>query len=163
MSHELASVLLTETLQYASNVSKEPVYALFLGAKSAFDRVIKEILLRNMFIAGTTGHNLLYFDQRLSNRETCCDYNNELMGPIVDLRGLEQGGISSSDEYKLFNNEQAYYAQLSSLGVSLGNQTVSCISLADDAVLLASTITDLKNLLFLTISYCTKYDVKLVP
>ena len=85
------------------------------------------------------------------------------MGPIVDLRGLEQGGISSSDEYKLFNNEQAYYAQLSSLGVSLGNQTASCISLADDAVLLASTITDLKNLLFLTISYCTKYDVKLVP
>ena len=79
MSHELASVLLTETLQYASNVSKEPVYALFLDAKSAFDRVIKEILLRNMFIAGTTGHNLLYFDQRLSNRKTYCHYNNALM------------------------------------------------------------------------------------
>ena len=41
--------------------------------------------------------------------------------------------------------------------------TISCISLADDAVLLANTETDLSNLLFLTIQYCKKYNVELVP
>ena len=147
MSHELASILLTETINYACNINKEPVYALFLDARSAFDRVIREILVRNMYIAGTDDQRLVYLDHRLSHRETYCDYNKELMGPIRDVRGLEQGGISSSDEYKIYNNEQAIFAQLSSLGVTLGNRTISCVSLADDAVLLSSTKTNLKNLL----------------
>ena len=85
------------------------------------------------------------------------------MGPIMDIRGLEQGGIVSSDEYKLYNNEQANVAQSSNLGVPIGNETVSCISLADDALLLANTPVDLRNLLYLTSKYCAKYDVELVP
>ena len=48
MSHELASLLLTETIQYSLNVSKKPVYAIFLDAKSAFDRVMREGLARNL-------------------------------------------------------------------------------------------------------------------
>ena len=163
MSHELASLLLTEVLQFTSKVTKVPVYALFLDARSAFDRVIKEILIRNLFIAGTNDQRLIYINERLTNRKTFCDYRNELMGPILDIRGLEQGGISSSEEYKLYNNEQASSAHSSRLGVKLGNQIISCISLADDAVLLSSNLTDLKNLLLLTSDYCKKYGVDLVP
>ena len=40
---------------------------------------------------------------------------------------------------------------------------VSCISLADDAVLVANNIIDLQNLLYLTELYCSKYGVELVP
>ena len=163
MSHELACIMLSEAIQYACTINKEPVYALFLDARSAFDRVIREILVRNLYLAGTDDHRLIYLNHRLSNRETFCDYNKELMGPILDVRGLEQGGISSSDEYKLYNNEQVVFAQISGLGVTLGNRTLSCISLADDAVLLSSSITNLKNLLRLTVNYCKKYDVDLVP
>ena len=86
-----------------------------------------------------------------------------MMGPIIDKRGLEQGEISSSDAYKLYNNEQAIVAQSSGLGVPIYNNIISCISLADDAVLLANSIYDLTNLLLLTTKYCNKYDVKLVP
>ena len=169
MSHELACLLLTETLQYSLNVSKLPVYAIFLDAKSAFDRVLREILVRNLFIAGTNDHRLLYIDQRLSKRNTFCEFDKHLMGPISDIRGLEQGAVPSSDEYKIDNNEQATSAQDSKLGVSLRAESVSndlpisCRSLADDAVLLSNDITDLKNLLFLTIQYCNKYQVQLVP
>ena len=88
------------------------------------------------------------------------------MGPIQDTRGLEQGGISSSDLYKLYNNEQAQTAQNSGLGVNLDGgfrNVVSCISLADDAVLVANTLIDLQNLLHLTGLYCAKYGVELVP
>ena len=111
MTHELAALLLTETLQHSLNVSKLPVFALFLDTKSAFDRVLKNILIRNMYLAGTTDQRLLYFDERLGNRHTFCEFNKHLMGPIKDTRGLEQGGVSSSDEYKLYNNEQASLAQ----------------------------------------------------
>ena len=165
MSHELACLLFTETLQYSLNVSKLPVYAIFLDAKSAFDRVLKEILVRNLFIAGTCDQRLLYINERLSNRKTYCEYDKTMMGPIEDVRGLEQGGVSSSDEYKIYNNEQADSSQLSKLGVRLGHgvEPISCISLADDAVLISNNITDLYNLLLITINYCNKYQVQLVP
>ena len=163
MSHELAALLLTETLQHSLNVSKLPVFALFLDAKSAFDRVLKDVLVRNMFLAGTEDQRLIYLDRRLGNRHTYCEFDKHLMGPIKDLRGLEQGGVSSSDQYKLYNNEQASLAQLSRLGVTVRNQTISCITLADDGVLLSNSIRNLHHLLFLTIQYCKKYRVELVP
>ena len=78
---------------------------------------------------------------------------------------MKQGEISSSDLYKLYNNEQAQAAQDSALGVKLdhlNHNIVSCISLADDAVLLSSNIIDLQNLLHLTEIYCDKYGVDLV-
>ena len=163
MSHELASILLTESIQYSLNASNRPLYALFLDARSAFDRVIKEILIRNIYNSGIKDQTLIYLDKRLDSRRTFCDYDRQLMGPIIDSRGLEQGGITSSEEYKLYNNEQAITAQESSLGVVIENEVVSCISLADDALLMANTLYDLRNLLHLTVKYCEKYDVELVP
>ena len=162
MSHEHAALLLTEVVQHSLNVAKLPVFALFLDAKSAFDRVLREILVRNMFLAGTKDHRLLYLDKRLENRKTYCEYNKQLMGPIHDTRGLEQGGFSSSDQYKLYNNEQGSLAHLSKLGVSIRNRVISCITLADDAVLLSNNIHHLDHLLFLTKQYCSKYQVQLV-
>ena len=163
MSHELAGLLLTETLQYSVHVEKKPVYALFLDAKSAFDRTTIEILVRNLYLAGIHDQRLLYLNNHLGNRNTFCEYEKTMMGPIRDTRGLEQGGISSSDEYKLYNNEQGSVAHSSNLGVPVFDLTISCISLADDTILLANQIYDLENLLFLSDQYCAKYDVALVP
>ena len=163
MSHELAALLLTETIQHSVNVTKLPVFAIFLDAKSAFDRVLKEILIRNLFIAGTDDQRLVYLDQRLGNRKTFCEFDKQMMGPISDTRGLEQGGVSSSDLYKLYNNEQATVAQHSRLGVPIRDIIISEISLADDAVLLSNDIINLHHLLHLTVQYCNKYKVQLVP
>ena len=162
-SHELAALLLTETIQHSLHTSKLPVYALFLDAKSAFDRVLKEHLVRNLFFAGTDGHRLLYLDQRLKNRQTYCEYDHQLMGPILDDLGLEQGGVSSSDAYKLYNNEQLEVSQHSGFGVLVRGITVSSIGLADDVVLVSNNIILLQHLLHLTIQYCNKYKVELVP
>ena len=49
------------------------------------------------------------------------------MGPIYDEQGLEQGGVNSSDFYKIFGSEQLGTAQASKLGVSLGPIVVSGI------------------------------------
>ena len=130
-SHDLAALLLTETIQHSLNSTHLPLFAIFLDAKSAFDRVMKELLVRNLHQAGTDGHALLYLDQRLKNRITYCEYDKELMGPIKDELGLEQGGVSSSDVHKLYNNEQLDMAQKSGLGVSIRNICVSSIGLAD--------------------------------
>ena len=162
-SHELAALLLTEVVQLSLYVKKRPVFPLFLDAKSAFDCVLKEVLVRKLFLAGTDGHDLLYIDQRLKNRQTFCEFDKKLMGPIFDNKGLEQGGLSSSDKYKVYNNEQSDTAQRSGLGVSVFEETISAIALADDTALVSDNIIHLKLLLFLTTQYCIKYSVKLVP
>ena len=85
------------------------------------------------------------------------------MGPLNDEQGLEQGGVSSSELYKIFAKEQLQLAQNSSLGISLGNLVISSIGQADDTVLLSNDIHKLFYLLELTKFYCLKNEVELCP
>ena len=119
--------------------------------------------MRNLFTAGTDDQRLLYIDQRLKSRRTFCEYDKQMMGPILDTKGLEQGGIASSDNYKLYNNEQGTSAEISNLGVTVRDITISSITLADDTVLTSNSIINLYLLLHLTTQYCKKYRVELVP
>ena len=48
-SHELASLLVTEVIQH-SKAQKLPLFLLFLDAQSAFDKVVIEYLVRNLFL-----------------------------------------------------------------------------------------------------------------
>ena len=163
-SHELAAVLLTETIQYSLFTLKQPVYVLYLDAQSAFDVVLRELLIRNLFHnTGTSGNSLLFINNRLGSRRTFIDWDGKLMGPICDERGLEQGGINSSDQYKIFGKEQLTTAQDSSLGVKFKSWTVSGIGQADDTLLLSNCLFNLFCLLQLSIAFCKRYHVKLCP
>ena len=83
MSHEHAGLLLTEAINYTVTVSKLPVFCLYLDAKSAFDRALRQILTRRMFLDGTAGESLLYFDARLENRVTFVEWEKTIMGPTL--------------------------------------------------------------------------------
>ena len=149
------------------HVNKEPVYVLLLDAQSAFDRVVIEHAIRCAYNAGTRDEGLLYLDNRLRNRKTYIEWDKQILGPIFDTLGVEQGGCASDRIYRLVNNEQLETAQQSQLGVDIGsvigaNETVDRIvlggvGLADDVGLLASTMSGLKSLLQLIKMYCEKY------
>ena len=158
-SRDLAAILLTETIEHSLHSLEEPVFVLYLDAKSAFDNVLRQILIRNLFNCGTTGHSLLYFDNRLKNRQTFVDWDGHIMGPVKDECGLEQGGINSSDFYKIYGREQLNSAQESALGVPLGNLTISAIGIADDTALISNNLQNLQFLLHLTEIFCNKYHV----
>ena len=160
-SHELASLLVTECVQHSLHHLKQPMYLLLLDAKSAFDVVLRELLVKNLYFSGTSGEMLLYLNNRLENRRTFLDWNGQLMGPIYDEQGLEQGGVSSSDLYKIFNQDQLKTAQASELGVPLGPLTVSSVGQADDTALVSNSIHNLNLLLHLTSIFCSKYQVTL--
>ena len=67
---------------------------LFLDAKSAFDKVVRECAVRNAYLAGTSDQALLYLNSRLQSRKTFVEWDKVLMGPILDKLGVEQGGWS---------------------------------------------------------------------
>ena len=86
------------------------------------------------------------------------------MGPIADQQGLEQGGCSSSELYKIYNNELLSTVQQSRQGVDLGmGLVISGVGQADDVALISSDIHNLFNILQLTLKYCQKFCVKLCP
>ena len=69
-SHELASLLITEAVQHSRFKLRQPIYLLFLDARSAFDTVIIPYLVRKLYSSGMDGHSVLYMENRLSNRAT---------------------------------------------------------------------------------------------
>ena len=157
-SHELAAVLLTEVIQHSLYTLKEPCYALYIDAQSAYDVVLKELMIKNLFHCNTVGHSLLYIDNRLGYRETFIEWDGQTMGPIKDQRSLEQGGVSSTDLYKVFGKEQLATSQSSGLGVKLGQKiTISGIGLADDTLHTSNNINNLHYLTHLTNLFCAKY------
>ena len=161
-SHELSALLLTEVIQHSLHVSKKPMYALYLDARSAYDRAVRQLLIRNLYFSGTTGQELIFINERLQHRQTYCEWDKNLMGPIDDTLGVEQGGVNSDSFYKLLNNEQLLVSQESELGVTMGDITISAIGQADDVVLTSNNPYSLFNLLYLTKEYCSKYMVELV-
>ena len=105
-SHELAALLLSESIQFSLYSAKKPLFVLLLDAISAFDKILPEFIIRNAFLAGNRGQGLLYLADRLCNRQTYVEWDKCLMGPIQDKQGVEQGGCNSDRLLKLANNEQ---------------------------------------------------------
>ena len=160
----LASLLLTEVTQHSLHVLNQPLFILYLDAKSAFDRVIREILVRNLFFAGTCGKELIYIDKRLENRKTFAEWDKILMGPRQDKLGVEQGGVNSGDFYKIYAKPQLQLAHDSQLGVCLTHKiTISAIGQADNTLLVSNSLHNLQNLLQLSLYYCSKANVDLCP
>ena len=117
-------------------------------------------MIRNLFNCNANSESILYINDRLVSRKTYIDWNGKLMGPINDERGLEQGGVSSSDFYKIFAKEQLTSAQESGLGVPLGDITISAIGQADDSALISNNIHKLMYLLVLTEIFCNKHHAQ---
>ena len=162
MSHELASLLVTLAIHNSLSLS-EPLFILLLDAKSAFDLVLREILIRRLFLDTTPDQRIRYWDLRLSNRTTFCQWEGETMGPIRDELGLEQGGPNSSEHYKIYNNEQLVSAQKSGFGTSIFGFPVAAVGQADDTALISNNIHQLQHLLNLSVLYCNKHQVLLSP
>ena len=109
-SHELAALSITEAVIHGLHTNKQPVYILLLDAQSAFDRVVIEHAIRCAYLAGTTDEGLVYLDRRLRNRLTYIEWDKQLMGPIMDTMGVEQGGCANDRIYCLVNNDQLHIA-----------------------------------------------------
>ena len=161
-SHELAALLLTETIQYSLYVDQQPVLVLLLDAQSAFDRILYETVIRAAYLAGSAGQGLIYLNNRLSNRKTCVEWEKTLMGPFQDELGVEQGGLLSDREYKLCNNSELKVTQNSQLGVDIGPVNISSVGQADDVALVSTCPFKLQGLLHLALEYAEFNHVKMV-
>ena len=149
---------------YSLYVLKQPLFILYLDARSAFDEVIREILVRDLFFFGTINKDLLYINHRLEYWKTYAEWDMTMMGPISDEVGVEQGGVNSGDYYKIYGRNEHMMAQQSGLGVKLSRDLViSVIGQADDTALVSNKLHSIQNLLQLSLNYCSKANIELCP
>ena len=121
-SHELAALLLTEAISYATLTLGIALWVLLLDKQSAFDSVLKEHIITEAYTAA--GHqadrSLLYMAHRLASRRTYLQFSSTIMGPIHDERGVEQGGVNSGDQFQLVNNSELISTNEAGLGLNMG-------------------------------------------
>ena len=164
-SHELAALLLTECICFATVTLGISLYVLFLDKQSAFDSVLKEHILSEAFSAA--GHHadqsLLYMANRLSTRRTYLQFSSTLMGPIHDQRGVEQGGVYSGDQFQLANNEELIATNMAGLGLNMGEVSVGSIGVADDVALISPSPHALQSLLNISQSLTSSRCMVNVP
>ena len=91
-NHELAALLVTEVIQHSLNVAHKPVFMLALDAESAFDRCLRQILCKELYMAKITGTALTFIDRRLANRATVYEWDGVAMGPSHDDTGFDREG-----------------------------------------------------------------------
>ena len=151
-NHELAALLLTEAVCYATLTLGITLWVLFLDKQSAFDMVLKEHVLSGAFTAAKyrADPSLLYMAIRLSSRRTFLQFSTTLMGPIHDQRGVEQGGISSGDQFQLVNAEELITTNNSGLGLNMGGISLASLGVEDDVALLSPSPHCLQALLNLS-------------
>ena len=139
------------------------MYCIFLDAKSAIDKILREFCIKSAFLAGSCSQGLIYLDNRLKNRQTYVEWDKTLMGPIKDTLGVEQGGCNSDRLYKLANNKELIITQQSDLGLHLGDVHCASVGQADDVALISDSIHNLQCILQLAIEYTKEYHIELVP
>ena len=164
-SHELAALFLTETICYATLTLGIALWVLLLDKKSAFDSVLKEHILSEAYTAAAykADQSLLYMANRLATRRTFIQFSSTLMGPILDQRGVEQGGVNSGDEFQLANNEELVVTNGAGLGLNMGETSVGSIGVADDVALVSPDPHALQSLLNLSQSLTSSRFMVNVP
>ena len=107
--------------------------------------------IKNALCVGTTGNALNIINNRLSCRSSYIKFIDEVIGPIMNSQGSEQGGLLSDRQSRLVGNDQLLFAQLSQLGVNISypnhptpklflKLVISAIGQADDTTLFSNDL-----------------------
>ena len=140
------SLIVEETIREYKDLRK-PVYIAFLDAKSAFDVVSYESLLRKLFHAGVEGVTWSLIHSLHAGAESAVKWGGKYSEVFKVDQGVRQGGILSTDLYKLYGNGLLDRLEMTGVGCHIGE--ISCVApaCADDLAILAE---DKRILQFLT-------------
>ena len=114
---------------------RKPLYLAFLDVKSAFDVVSHGSLLRKLFHIGVEGATWTLIHSLHQDAESIIKWNGAYSEAFKVQQGVRQGGILSTDLYKLYGNNLLDRLKLPGIGVHIGE--IPCVApvCADDMVL----------------------------
>lgn len=156
------SLILEESIRESKD-NNLPIYIAFLDAKSAFDVVSHTSLLRKLYHIGIDGQcwNLIYGLH--SDAETVVKWGGQLSDSFPIQQGVRQGGILSTDMYKVYNNKLLDRLESTMLGVKIGGINCVAPTCADDTTLLSRNRSALQTLINISVDYSNMEHYLLQP
>ena len=139
------------------------MYVALLDAKSAFDVVTHESLLRKLYLAGIEGSVWKLLHSLHINSTSVVKSNGLISDPFPINQGVKQGGILSADLYKLYINDLLKNTEKSGLGAKIGTIHCAAPTCADDVALVSDNPHELQVLINMAFHYSCKERYKLQP
>ncbi|CAC5394456.1 unnamed protein product [Mytilus coruscus] len=141
----------------------------YIDAKSAFDVVIINMLMRKLFLLDIDPATWSIIDELHKNTSCSIKWKNQLSQEFKVYQGVKQGGLLSADLYKLYmescligthtTSSYIYIEDLlslyenSTLGCKIGNININAVACADDIALLTDNPYDLQILVNHALQY----------
>ena len=139
-SSPMNSALIVEECYREAKDNNIDFQLILLDAKAAFDTVVHSHMLRRVFLAGIDNRHWTLIKSLHENAKSSVKWDGNISEPFNVNQGVRQGGILSTDLYKLYINPLLDRLEASGLGLKIGNISVSNTACADDIALIISEI-----------------------
>ena len=108
---------------------------IFLDAKSAFDVVNHEHLLRRLYHLGVADLHWKLIESLHSDSSSIVKWMSDRSEPFAVLQGVKQGGVASTDLYKAYIDPLLHRLEANTSGYSIGNICCNASACADDVTI----------------------------
>ena len=136
---------------------------IFLDAKSAFDVVVHQNLIRRLYHLGINDKHLSLIHDLHKNAVSAIKFNGRISENFPINQGVRQGGILSADLYKIYIDPLLHQIQKSNFGMKIGHIHCGATACADDITLNSTNFEDAQIMLNLAYDFSCKEHYKLQP
>ncbi|MEW8547615.1 MAG: reverse transcriptase family protein, partial [Candidatus Thiodiazotropha sp.] len=162
-SSPLNAALILEEFIRDRRDTKTPVYIAFLDAKSAFDVVSHSSLKRKLFHIGIEGNSWSLINSLHRDAQSAVKWQGQISDKFHVGQGVRQGGILSTDLYKVYNNRLLDRLMCTGMGARIGNVCCVAPTCADDVALASDDKVTLQSLVDIAVDYSKMELYKLQP
>ena len=128
----LNAALILEEVTRKYKDQGDPVYFIFLDAKSTFDVVDHTHLMRQLYHTGVDNTHWSLIDDMHQNASSIVKWAGDHSDPFEVNQGVRQGGILSADLYKIHINPALERLKNSGVGYRIGDIFCGATACADD-------------------------------
>ncbi len=150
--------MLLETLQYFTSAQSE-VYALFIDASKAFDRVSHDKLFPILRERSVCPAILRLLFIMYSNSSMCVRWSDSLSETFSVQNGVRQGGVISPVLYNIYTDNLLVQLKNSGMGCYINGIFSGALGYADDLVILAPSLYALRSMISICEKYAKDYDI----
>ena len=138
-------------------------YTAYLDAKTAFDVVSHNSLMRKLFNAGVEGKLWSLIMNFHQDASSVVKWEGRFSSTFPILQGVRQGGILSADLYKLYVNQLLNRLEYNSTGGRIGDIVCNAPTCADDLSTLSDSERSLQVLCNIAYDYSVMEQYQLQP
>jgi retron-type reverse transcriptase len=155
---ELAIFALKQTVSYYTS-NGSPVYLCFLDAKKAFDRVNHWTLFKKLLDRGTPKYLVNIMKYWYREQEFVIKWGETMSESFHCNNGIRQGGQLSPLLYNIYIDDLNEQLNKANCGCMVGGRSVNALSYADDMVLMAPTLSALRQLIAICEKFAQPHDI----